>query len=178
MKIFRFLLIVASSAVFSFCGKNESSELNGNGFYLQEQRILSLKSAFLGGSSPSPDKSSFRLYLYEKKYSKQPGWKQVSASFEVGSTRYNDKDYTAQGSDIESIIIRFPQSISGLGNGITLFMGDGKYKGNCELVNNVHILQYDVSVSKGSQIHIEILLTDGRILSIKYNGKTYADDRV
>lgn len=157
------------------CGKYDSNGNEKNGIYLEGYRILLLKSAFYSGGS-TPDRTGSRLYVFERDYSKQPDWKQETASFEVGTIRFKDKDYTSPGSDIVSVMIRLPQSISGLGNGFSFNLEDGKYKGGCDKVYDVRVLSYDVSVSNGSHINLEIILTDGRVLSILYNGKTRLDE--
>jgi len=179
MKTFLYSLsVLFFIALIVSCGKEDTEGAGKNGIYLEGNSILSFKSAFFRGSSPTPDRTGSHLFIFEKDFSKQPDWKQVTASFEVGAIRYNDKDYTTPGSDIVSVIIRLPQSISGLGNGFSFNLEDGKYKGGCDKVYDVRVLSYDVSVSNGSHINIEIILTDGRVLSILYNGKTLLDDRV
>lgn len=179
MKTFLYSLsVLFFIALIVSCGKEDTEGAGKNGIYLEGNRILSFKSAFCGGGVPTPDRTGSHIYIFEKNFSNQPDWKHVTASFEVGAIRYKDKDYTAPGSDIVSIIIRLPQSISGLGNGFSCNLEDGKYKGGCDKVYDVRVLSYDVSVSNGSNINLEIILTDGRILSILYSGKTRLDERV
>ena len=182
-KILSTMFIVLTALFIASCEKSsdvwEEGDSNKSGIYLDGQQIVSLRSAFVGGAMPSPEMSSNRCHIYEKKYKTGPKWNEVKEVVYIEGVKYSDKEYTSLSQSLERIEITFPSEISGLSGTLVIPMTQGKYNGGCEKVSAVKLLHYvweNGNENKDGEIDIAITLTDGRSLRIYYAGSTLGDD--
>ena len=181
-------LLVVSALFISACAKDDWSgeKSSQNGIYLDGEIIVSLQSAFAGGSTADPTwGTSHRFHLFEQKIESCPNWFEVPAVVGIEGFRHSGKEYESLGKAVDYINLIFPVQIAGLGNTLDIPMEQGKYKGESREVSAVKIIRYSLSTVENSverkhnndgEIEIVITLKDGRSLRIHYHGATPNDN--
>ena len=175
MKRFLFYLLMLP-LVFG-CGKLPTT--NKGGVYVNNSIDIELRSAFVGGGIADPSVgSSHRFHMYEGNYQEGPLWDEVKEVVYIGGFRHSGKDYSNLADCIDEIAINGLPSIGSL----SVTMNQGRYEGGNEFVSAVRINEYSFgeydkegNQIKNSQIDIDIILKDGRTISVRYSGKTPYD---
>lgn len=147
-----------------------------NGIFYDGERILSLNSAFVGGAIANPGiGSSYRCHIYEKKYSRGPKWDEVKEAVYLEGFHYTGVEYTRTGQHINRIEINLNNSIPSLGSKLVILLDQGEYRGGNSSVSSVIFINCKASTKDIGKIDIEIKLTGGHLLVIRYHGQTPYD---
>ena len=181
MKKLVFLAVIA--AMVMACEQFSSDALKSSGIYLNGERIVSIGSAFMGGSIVDISKgTSHRCQMYEKNFAYGPNWNEVASIVFIVGFRYTGVTYSAPGQFIDGIGIS--KDVLNLDTHLYIPLEQGEYKGGCEQVSAVRITNYDSGTVKNQttgemnddgRIDIAISLSDGRTLRIHYRGKVPYD---
>ncbi len=165
----RLLFLAALAVLVIGCEKWTGEDSSKNGLYLDGKRIVSLRSAFNGGSMAG-NGTSTRCRIYEMEYEEGPRWNEVSEVVYLLGYYYSGKEYLSAGQTLSGISVFFPDDSFGLGESLLIPMTQGEYDGRCEKVSSVNVLDYSYLSSGEVKVEIEITLMDGRNLRIHYNG--------
>ena len=160
-------------------GCDKLSTTGKGGVYVNNSIDIELRSAFVGGAIANPSEgSSHRFHMYEGSYQEGPRWDEVKETVYIEGFRHTGKDYSNFADCIDGIAICGLHSISDL----SVSLNQGRYEGGNDAVSAVKINGYSFgeydkegNQIKDSQIDIDIILKDGRTISIRYSGKTPYD---
>ena len=171
----RFILL-ALAVLSAACSDYSSDNHKSSGIYLNERRVVSIGSAFTGGSIASPrDGTSHRCRMFERASEYMP---EESPVVFIHGFCYNGVTYSKPGQKLESIYI--DGAVLDSDTPLSVPLNQGKYEGGCESVSAVDIINYDRGTVKtqstgemndDGKIDILISLKGGRKLRIHYRGK-------
>lgn len=180
----KLIFFIFVSLFFVGCEKEPEPEPMGSGgIYINGVLEKGLKSSFAGGYS-RPYESEGTIYvrretflnLYEKSYESYPTLLvDVRPNVQIHCTEeYSEKTYASSEETVDKIQIFDMPSIGDL----FIRMIQGEYDGTNELVSSVSLNEYvrdNKEKGYACRVSIDIVLKDGRKISISYNGKWKPD---
>ena len=172
----RFILL-ALAVLSAACSDYSSDDHKSSGIYLNERRVVSIGSVFMGGGTANPSKgSSHQCHIFENSYEYMPAG--VPCIVYINGFRYADVNYSKPGLYLEGVYI--DEAVLESDSPLSIRLNQGKYEGGCESVSAVDIINYDRGTVKtqstgemndDGKIDILISLKGGRKLRIHYRGK-------
>ena len=189
MRLFKIVIVCVLLAAVSSCDQERLSTDNtvGNAVIVKlindDTWVLTLGSAFQGGSLMGPETAGLRCRMFHEYYTSCPNVNLVEYAVYIGGIIELNKEYSSEPSNSINIIsIKGLDESLGLGTLLDIPMNQGKYEGGNELVEDVQINSYKYSTlideddlsldytsyNKDADIDILIKLTTGGAISIHY----------
>lgn len=170
----KLLFFVLVSLLFVGCEK-DLEPIGSGGVYINNELYIELRSASVGGSTPEPSKGhTHRCYIYEEKImSREELFNAPEEKVFIRGFVEKDKSYVNFGDVINRIDI---SGIPAVGD-LSIKMNQGEYVGDDDRVSSVKINEYHFGQERRSKINIEVVLKDGKKISIVYTGMALSDVR-